>query len=80
MTMSMPHYMFYAPYINNTDIGGDMENGPMVINPDNTLFGDRKGPYGYIIMPAGDAEAANIMKANSDLMKRLIAYKPYYKL
>jgi hypothetical protein len=80
MTMSMPHYMFYAPYMNNDDIGGDKENGPMVSTPDNTIFGDKKGPYNYTIMPAGEKEAAQIMKDNSDLLKRLVAYKSYYKL
>jgi hypothetical protein len=80
ITMSMPHYMFYAPYMNNDDIGGDNNNGPLVSNPDNTVFGDKKGPYGYTIMPAGEKEAAQIMKDNSALIKRLVAYKPYYKL
>jgi hypothetical protein len=80
MTMSMPHYMFYAPYMNNTDIGGDTNQGPFVNNPDNTVLGDKKGPYGYIIMPAGEAEAAKIIRASSGLLKRLVAYKSYYKI
>jgi hypothetical protein len=80
MTMSMPHYMFYAPYLNNSDIGGDTTNGPFVNNPDNAVLGDRKGPYGFIIMPAGKSEQAEIVKAGSDLLKRLAAYKSYYKI
>jgi hypothetical protein len=80
VTMSMPHYMFYAPYMNNDDIGGDTSMGPFVGNPDNTVLGDRKGPYGYVILPAGDAEAAKIIKDNGDLLKRLAAYKSYYKI
>jgi len=80
MTMSMPHYMFYAPYLNNSDIGGDTTNGPFVNNPDNAVLGDRKGPYGFIIMPAGKSEQAEIVKAGSELLKRLAAYKPYYKI
>jgi len=80
MTMSMPHYMFYAPYMNNTDIGADTDHGPFIGNPDNTVLGDKKGPYGYIIMPAGEAEAVQIVKSNSDLLKRLVAYKSYYKI
>jgi hypothetical protein len=79
VTMSMPHYMFYAPYMNDDDIG-DTVNGPFVSNPDNTVLGDKKGPYGYVILPAGDAEASKIMKTSSDLLKRLAAYKPYYKI
>jgi hypothetical protein len=80
MTMSMPHYMFYAPYMNNTDIGGDTNQGPFIGNPDNTVLGDKKGPYGYIILPAGEVEAAKIVNASSDLLKRLAAYKSYYKI
>src|ERR1700759_528525 len=80
MTMTMPHYMFYAPYMNNADIGGDNNNGPFVNNPDNTLFGDKKGPLGYIIFPASNADAAKIIKANNDLLKRLVAYRTYYKI
>lgn len=79
MSMSMPHYMFYAPYINNADIGGDTTHGPFVNNPSNSVLGDGKGPYGFIIMPAGKAEQAAIVKAGSDLLKRLAAYKPYLK-
>ncbi|HEY4327795.1 MAG TPA: hypothetical protein VGN20_27685 [Mucilaginibacter sp.] len=80
MTMSMPHYMFYAPYLNDADVGGDASLGLFVNNPDNTVLGDKKGPYGYIILPAGEAEAAKIVNASSSLMKRLIAYKSYYKI
>lgn len=79
MTMNMPHYMFYAPYLNNSDIGGDMTNGPFVNNPDNAVLGDRKGPYGFIILPAGKSEQAEIVKDGNELLKRLAAYKPYFK-
>lgn len=79
MTMNMPHYMFYAPYMNNTDIGGDTTNGPFVNNPDNAVLGDRKGPYGFIILPAGKSEQAEIVRSGSDLLKRLAAYKAYFK-
>jgi hypothetical protein len=72
--------MFYAPYLNNDEIGGDKVNGPFVNNPDNSVLGDKKGPYGFIIMPAGEMEQAKIVKAGSDLLKRLVAYKPYFKV
>jgi hypothetical protein len=78
MSMSMPHYMFYAPYMNNADIGGDMNNGPFI--PDDTVMGEKKEPYNYIILPAGEKEAAQLIKDGSDLLKRLIAYKSYYKV
>jgi hypothetical protein len=79
MTMSMPHYMCYAPYLNNSDIGGDTTNGPFVNNPDNAVLGDRKGPYGFIILFAGKSERAQIVKDGSGLLKRRAAYKPYLK-
>lgn len=80
ITMSMPHYMFYAPYMNNADIGADPNQGPSIGNPVNTLLGDKKGPFGYIILPAGKVEAAQIVKTDGDLLKRLAAYKSYYKI
>jgi len=51
--MSMPHYMFYAPYLNDADIGGDMNDAPFTGNPDNIVPGDKKGQFGYDIVPAG---------------------------
>ncbi|MBS1524873.1 MAG: hypothetical protein JST19_04445 [Bacteroidetes bacterium] len=80
VTAQMSHYMFYAPYLNNSDIGGDTVKGPFVNNPDNAIFGDRKGPYGFIIMPAGKAEQAQIVKDGAALLKRLAAYKSYFKV
>lgn len=77
-TMSVPHYMFYAPYIINTDVGGGSQ-GPFVSNTGNALFGDRKGPYGYIILPAGKMEKVKIIEEDSLLINRLINYKPYFK-
>ncbi|HEY2581989.1 MAG TPA: hypothetical protein VGI43_09285 [Mucilaginibacter sp.] len=80
MTMNGPHYMFYAPYLNNADIGGlNMDEGPTVGNPGNTVLGEKKGPFGYIILPAGEAESAKIINDNIGLLKRLAAYKSYYK-
>jgi len=71
-TFSLPHYMFYAPYITEANIGGNSPSGgPMIL-------GDGKGPHGYIMVPAGEMEAAEMMKENAPLLKRLIAYKSYY--
>jgi hypothetical protein len=80
MTMSMPHYMYYAPYISDSDIGSNSDSPPYLNNPSSTVLGKGKGPYGYIILPAGEKEADKIVKANSDLLHRLAAYKSYYKL
>jgi hypothetical protein len=71
-TFSLPHYMFYAPYVTEANIGGNSPSGgPMIL-------GDGKGPHGYIMVPAGKMEAAEMMKENSLLLKRLIAYKSYF--
>jgi hypothetical protein len=83
MTMNMPHYMFYAPYLTNTDIGNipnGEADGPVVINPGALFLGERRGPYGYIILPAGAAEKAKIISENKGLLKRLADYKSYYKV
>jgi len=81
MTMNMPHYMFYAPYMTNADIGNTpdgRQDGPMVGNPAAPFLGARKSPFAYIILPTGKTEKAKIMNDNQDLLKRLIAYKSYF--
>ena len=65
MTMNMPHYMFYAPYLTNADIGNTpdgREDGPFVGNPGAPFLGARKSPIGYIILPTGKTERAKILK------------------
>ncbi|MGN6180278.1 MAG: hypothetical protein ACTHNW_13915 [Mucilaginibacter sp.] len=82
MTMQMPHYMFYAPYVTNTDIGNipdGQQDGPFVVNPEAMFLGERKAPYAYIIVPAGEKERAKIVAANKGLLKRLADYRPYLK-
>ena len=82
MTMSMPHYMFYAPYVSNADLGLDPNSGtlPVVINSGNTVLGNGKGPEGYVIMAASTEESTKIMADGKDLLRRLAAYSPYLKL
>ncbi|HTD42126.1 MAG TPA: hypothetical protein VK671_15965 [Mucilaginibacter sp.] len=83
MTMKMPHYMFYAPYVTNADIGNipnGEADGPVVINPGAMWLGERKSPYGFIILPAGATERAKIINENKGLLKRLADYKPYFKV
>lgn len=82
MTMKMPHYMFYAPFVTNTDIGNipnGEADGPVVINPGAMWLGERKSPYGFIILPVGATERAKIINENKGLLKRLANYKPYFK-
>jgi len=82
MTMNMPHYMFYAPYTSASDVGTDQnsQNGPWLINSGNTVLGERKGPEGYLIMPADEEVKAKIMKDGKDLLRRLAEYSPYFKM
>ncbi|WP_133996225.1 hypothetical protein [Dinghuibacter silviterrae] len=82
MTMSMPHFMFYAPYITVADVGFDSNSpsGPWLINSGNTVLGDGKGPEGYFIMPADKATTAKIMEDGKDLVKRLQAYSHYFNV
>ena len=79
MTMSAPHYMFYAPYLTDEDIGGLMP-GPFIGNPGDAVLGKRKGPHGYIIVTASKAAAEKIITENADLLKQLGNYKSYFKL
>jgi hypothetical protein len=69
----MPHYMFYAPYLKASDIGGNSDSGgPIVIGEGN--------PHGYIILPAGKTETAQIVAENKNLLKRLTEYKSYFEI
>jgi hypothetical protein len=82
MTMNMPHYMFYAPYVTNADIGNTpdgREDGPLIVNSAEPFLGARKSPFGYIIVPVGQTKKEKIMKDNQDLLKRLVAYKSDFK-
>ena len=80
ITISMPHYMLYAPYLTEENArykkGTD---GLTLANPDNSILGDGKGPFGYIIIPASETEKAVIVGEGKDLLKRLAAYKAYFK-
>jgi hypothetical protein len=82
VTMSMPHYMFYAPYVTFSDVGckPGAKEGLMMVNPGEWVLGKRKGPHGFLIVPASEAEKAKILADNKELLKRLAAYKPYLKV
>ena len=81
-TMNMPHYMFYASYVTGAEMGilNDSPRGPWLVNSGDAVFGKGKGPVGFIIMAAGDAETAKILADGKDLLKRLAAYSPYFKV
>jgi hypothetical protein len=83
MTMEMPHYMFYAPYLTNADIGNipdGQADGPVLVNPEAMFLGKNKAPYGYIILLAGEKERAKIVADNKVLLKRLADYRSYMKI
>jgi hypothetical protein len=78
----MPHYMFYAPYVDDGDIGGGWKDGghrPFVVSS-GALFDKSHSMFNYIIIAAGETEKAKIIEDSKDLLKRLAEYKPYLKL
>jgi hypothetical protein len=80
ITISMPHYMLYAPYFTNENAHYKQgTDGLFLVNPDNSILGDGKGPYGYIIVPANETEKTVIVADGKDLLERLAAYKTYFK-
>ena len=80
--MVMPHYMFYAPYLNNADIGGGWIPGghqPFIIGSAGALD-KAHAIFNYIGIAAGETEKAKIVEDNKDLLARLAAYKPFLKI
>jgi len=76
----LPHYMFYAPRVDNEDIGGKWDgHGPFAIGPKGILDKEHS-IFNFIIIPAGETEKAQIVEANKDLLRRLAEYKPYLKI
>lgn len=71
-TMNMPHYMFYAPNVKNTDIGGNgfSKQYPFILSM-NT------GRDDYIIMLVGESEKAKILSESNDLLAELCSYREY---
>lgn len=80
VNMVMPHYMFYAPRVDNKDIGGEWDaHSPYAISSGKIL--DKEySIFNFIILPAGDMEKAKIIEENKDLLRRLAEYKPYLKV
>ena len=67
---TMPHTMFYAPFLTDADIGGAMGK---------TAFVDRPGPPGMIIVPAGQKERESLLAESQPLVdevERRIGLKP----
>ncbi len=78
----MPHYMFYAPYLDNAEIGGGWIAGghqPFIISTRDVLD-KAHSIFNYIGIAAGETEKAKIIEDNKELLSRLAAYKPYLKV
>jgi hypothetical protein len=88
INMTMPHYMFFAPCVDNKDIGGGWVPGghqPFVVNSGPALvkaytLDKAHSIFNYIIIAAGETEKAKIIEENKILLERLAAYKSYFKM
>src|SRR5664279_5207009 len=75
VNMMMPHFMFFAPGVDNKDIGGVWDvHTPYAIDSGNILDKEHS-IFNFIILPAGDTEKGAIIEGNIDLMRRLGEYK-----
>jgi hypothetical protein len=75
VNMVMPHFMFFAPGVTNTDIGGVWDgHTPFAIGTGN-LLDKEHSIFNLIILPAGDTEKGAIIEENIDLLRRLGEYK-----
>lgn len=69
---NIPHRMFYAPNIDNDDIGGDFGTiGPFVI---------QSGPFGFMIVRSSEEEKAAINEEYSGMLRRLCEFREIYCL
>ncbi|HLA60087.1 MAG TPA: hypothetical protein VK622_15035 [Puia sp.] len=73
-SFSMPHYMFYAPYMTAADIGGNSDSGGPIV------LGEKNDPHCYLILPVGKMEKAQIIAESKSLLLRLAKYKSYFKI
>jgi len=59
LARSVPHTMFYAPFLSNADIAG---------MPGKSAFVDRPGPHGMIIVVAGQKERETLLNESQALV------------
>ncbi|WP_282607764.1 hypothetical protein [Pelagibius sp. Alg239-R121] len=71
ITVSMPHYMPYAPYVTSAQLGNDtpMNGGPFVLNHGGT----DSGPHGYMMFMLPTPKADVLRKKHAGLLERLCA-------
>ena len=81
VNMVMPHYMFYAPYVDDSDVGGKWIPGghePFVASTGDVLD-KTHSIFNYIIIAAGETEKEKIVEEEKELIKRLGEYKSFLK-
>jgi hypothetical protein len=81
-TQVMPHYMLYAPYLDDKDIGGQWVAGghqPFAVNS-GPLLDKARSIFNYIIIAAGETEKTKIIGENKELIEKLAAYKSFFKV
>jgi hypothetical protein len=69
VTFSGPHFMFYAPNLKDTDIGGKP------FSPYPFILAQGPGPHDVIILLVGETEKAKILADSSDLLRELCTYR-----
>lgn len=70
ISLNIPHYMFYAPNVTDEDIGGRPASPHgFILDP---------GPFGYIIMVAGESEKEAINQEYEDSLRRLREFDEVY--
>ena len=82
VNMVMPHYMLYAPGVDDADIGGGWIPGghqPFIVDSGPVLDKEHS-IFNFIIMAAGETEKAKIIEENKDLLQKLAAYKSFLKV
>lgn len=71
MTTSAPHYMFYAPKIKDSDIGGKPLSAYPYVLPQGP------GPHDAIVLGVGEAERTKIIADSTDLLTELCSYRKF---
>jgi len=82
VNMVMPHYMFYAPYVDDNDIGGGWIPGghqPFIASTGQVLDKEHS-IFNYIIIAAGETEKSRIVEESKDLLQKLGAYRSFLKV
>jgi hypothetical protein len=80
VSMIMPHYMFFAPRVDNIEIGGVWDgHGPYAISSGPVLDKEHS-IFNFIIIPAGTTEKAAILEADKDLLRRLGEYNSVLRM